>query len=600
MAEQTPSKVQTFLLRKFRGLIEGTDPVNIEDAQLESCQNFYPHRGELIPRNGSAPVSGFAYGSAISGLFGYNNSGTWTLIFGHSSGLGKLDGDTMTGITTGSDVGTLSVGTRPWHFKQYKNVIYAINPSDGRLLRNDTFVTRRAGISAPDSAPTIDEGAAGDLEAGDYYAVYTFYNSTTGEESDVSPVSSGLTLGASKKIDWSNLDTSTNPQVDSRRLYRTIKGQEGTYYLVATIGNIESTYDDENVEQADMGAAAPDDNGAPPTGLVAMELFNERMWVTDGTYCYYSQFGLPESYGTFAFLPVNIEDGYDVVGLKSFGDRLIIGKGNAMHYLTGTDDLSFSMRVLTDKHGCHSAKSMAVAEGLMFWFGGDNFYQSDGNGVVAAGDNDVRDTVDSIDPTYYHLVWGEVDPTKSIYICGVPANGDSKVNTVMFYDYRTGDWSKHTYNASFGAPTAITSFNDGNAEVLYISPSAQTGHVFKMDSGNLDGTYEIEYVARTKRYGFGADDRMKFFKEIQVLFHTTQQAEDCTVTIYKEDTVAAQDSLSINTYGGNQWKRIPLANNGNPGTFLSFQIAYTGQPVLKILGMGFKVVNLQRQAPWLS
>ena len=58
---------------------------------------------------------------------------------------------------------------------------------------------------------------------------------------------------------------------------------------------------------------------------------------------------------------------------------------------------------------------MKTAEGLAFWFGGENFYMTDGNNVKAIGDKNIRNLVDGIDASYYHLVSGAIVDSKSWY-----------------------------------------------------------------------------------------------------------------------------------------------------------------------------------------
>jgi hypothetical protein len=452
-------------------------------------------------------------------------------------------------------------------------------------------------LSPPSTAPTIAQGAAGDLEAGNYYGVYTFYNSTTRQESDYSPVSTVLALAADKKINWSTMDVSTQAQVDSRRLYRTWVGQEGQYFHVATLSNnIDSTYSGENTIQDDMGAAASTKNGVPPTNPTTMEIFQERMWISDGLDLYFSEIGLMESFGSRNFLYVKPDDGHRIIGLKAFSERLLIGKRNALHYLTGTDQVSFQLRTLSDRHGVASHHSMVVSEGSCFWYGGDNFYATDGNVVSAIGDVDIRAYVDGISQAYAGYVQGAVNEKLGFAYWIIPYNSATP-NLVLAYNYKSGDWSVFDYNATIGTPQVFGDYYDENdAHVIYTTLGSVTGVVYEFISSAADddGT-AIACVARGKSHGYESDDTLKFMHNVQVMLSTSQQAEDLTLTLYKDDIAASQDTFSLNTYGGYLWKRASLANNGELGTFLDLKLEYTGDADIELAGLGFEIVDTGRR-----
>src|SRR5690606_37278713 len=77
---------------------------------------------------------------------------------------------------------------------------------------------------------------------GVYTYAYTFYNSAEGRESKPSPLTNELTL-VNGQVEISNLQVSTDPQIDKKRIYR-IGGNYTTFALVAEINNELTTYVD--------------------------------------------------------------------------------------------------------------------------------------------------------------------------------------------------------------------------------------------------------------------------------------------------------------------------------------------------------------------
>ena len=592
-----PATVKPFILRGFNGR-NGASPENIKETQFQTLQNWYTKNNVLVPRAGMAPLTNIAYGGEkITGLFFYSPSySSYKLIAACADSIAVKDGSTFSALPSTSGT-TITDADTLWVAKQYKNTLYLVRPDLGVVMRCDGTTVGDVGIAAPGTAATGAEGAAGALEAGDYEFVVTFYNTVTGAESDPSPVGT-VTVGASKSIDYSAIPVSTNPQVNARKIYRSLIDQAGEWFHVATISdNVTTTYSSEDLELDEMGFPAEAVHGIPPTGIKNLTTHQERMWYHDGRFLYYSEIGLPESVRATSSLDINADDGYLMTGLISFGETLLVMKQNAIYYVSGSDEQSFIKRVLHDKHGCASAASVAISENLCFWFGGDNFYISDGAKVEAIGTEEVQDIVSSISASDYGLVTGETNPEEGWYMVSIPSSG--AVSYWLVYCYRTGDWFTFSFQSS-KTPTFISRVPDENGNtVLYCALENDDGLVYTFLSGVDDAGTSIVYTLKSKNYGFGTEDTMKFMKDIQLLINTTGVAEDITVSLYADDSLVAKDTASFNTFGNKMWKRIPLANNGDLGTFMSLGVTYTGDSNFFIMGLGFKIVDTGRQVPVL-
>lgn len=585
------------------GLNQGVDPTDIKDTEFQALRNFYPWQKRLIKRKGYSAVSGPNTGNRFhedtTGGFAYKtNVGTWTPIVGGQTTIGKLNGSSLETIPH-VDGTTFTSSDEPWSFSQYKDIIYATRKDVTDLIRCDGATIGSAGIAAPSTAPTISQGGAGNLDAGDYIAVVTFYNSTTGAESDPSDVSATLTLGASKEINWTNIPVSTNPQVDSRRLYRTLVDQQGVYYLVDEISdNFTTTYTDNVIETA-LGVDASFDNGLPPTGLYYNATWQERLWATDETDLFYSELTLPESFSAFSFLQISPDDGHKIKGILPFGDKLIVGKTNKTYIVSGVD--RFEVQSLSNAHGVFSHHSMKATEGSAYWFGGDNFYRSDGNAVKGIGDVKVRDLVDGIDLTYASRMVAAIDSKRGWYMCLVPSNGGSVPDKMVVYNYRDDSWTIMDWSMADlddGSPSWIADFFDATGAALVYSnmQGGDEDRLFQLFDGLSDDGRDITAEFTTKSFGYDKEDIVKFMKDISV--QATIADQDAVVTLLKDDNVVSD--LGAKTYslsGGNLWKRVPLANNGDPAVSMALKFAVTGKKDIEVLGITFKIVDLERTVP---
>lgn len=584
------------------GLNVGADPTDIEDNEFSSLINWYPWAKRLKRRAGTSRVSGEAYGYAedITGAYAYKTgTGVWTLLVGGQSSLGYLSGASLVQM---SNIGSaIASNYYPWSMKQYKNVVYATRFGCTSVLRTEANYVADAGISAPGSAPTLADGGAGNLEAGDYIGVVTFYNSDSGAESDPSDNSSTLTLGASKQIAWSGIPTSTNPQVNARRLYRTMHDQEGEYYFVAQINDNTSTTYTDNAIQSELGVQASFENGLPPGNILYLEIFSERLWATDGTNLYFSAFGLPESFYALDFLQINPDDGHKMSGLLNYGDRLLVGKTNGLHYLTGTDASTFQLQTISDRHGVYSHHSMKAAEGFAFWFGGDNFYQTDGNVVRAIGDIKIRDIVDSIDSSNYHLIQSIINPKENWYATIIPYGG-SDPDLMVVYNYKDETWTTFEWKQgddTYGCPQIIADFFDSAGQHIFYGNlgGGDEDAIFKFfdSTANSDLDKNIECEAITKFFGTDSPESLKFMRQVGV--QGTIVADYLTASLLGDNNVVKSGPVDVYMYGGRNWKRFPLANNGNCDTILAVKLEYDGQPELEILGISFDVIDTGRRVP---
>lgn len=88
-----------------------------------------------------------------------------------------------------------------------------------------------AGLDPPTTASTLADGGAGALVAGTFYG-YVRYVDAEGNPSNPSPVSAALVLGASKKISWSGIPTTSDTKVVKKQLLRNTTGQASTFYVV--------------------------------------------------------------------------------------------------------------------------------------------------------------------------------------------------------------------------------------------------------------------------------------------------------------------------------------------------------------------------------
>lgn len=583
------------------GLNEGQPLSSINPNEQTVLRNMYPFGRKLVRRGGVRLITTDGnWDENIFSMFPLKTSaGDWTMLVGGATKLGKLDGDTISDLPSSLSIPSQST---QWQWFQYKDYAYTFREGQTDLLRADATSWYTAGMAAPSVPPVIADGGSGNLTAANYYGVFTFYNEDTGIESNPSPASLVLALGASKMIDWSSVQVSSNPFVQSRRLYRTLPNQVGEYFYVGTIAdNFSTTYADENVIIADMGRAVSFDNGLPPTRIKTGCIWRERFFASDGTDLYFSEYLLPECFGDESILAIFPDDGHQIRGVYAFGDRLIIGKTNKMHYLVGADANSFNVLTLSDAHGCMSQSSMKSAEGLLFWYGtGNNFYKTDGNNVVEISTIKMRDTLDLIPDDLAEQVVAAIDPALSQYIVSIPIDSTGYNYKVLVYNWKTDSWTTYDHGDSgnLKAPQYLADYYDENLEHILYS-THYDGNIYQYADPDHETDFEseshIECEVVSRADDYGAPGYRKFFRELWVNIPRVVGATATLSAFYDEATSASYTRTASLDIADAAWKAFKLPTHDHPATLLRFGFKYEGLDHVSIDGFHAEVGILERR-----
>lgn len=570
-------------------LNEGRAPSELEPGEYAAISNFYQFGSKLRRRGGMRRLTDSPFTSAITGLVFYAPEilppGGVDMIVAGPTGFGRLVGSSIAAIPNQTGF-SIPSSTRRWTLLQYKNICYGIRAGAG-LIRSDGTYVGPAGIAAPTTAPTLADGGAGAIPAASFKGVYTFYNSKTDMESNPSPVSNTLALGANKKIDWSGIAVSSNVQVTSRRIYRSLPDQSGEYFLVAEIANNSATtFIGDNTLAQDLDRAVSHVNGTPPAGLLFGAVWKERLLTSNGKDLFHSEDGLIEAFDPDAIIPVFPDDGHEIRAIHAYGDRLVIGKTNKVHYLVGSDPDTFALLTLTDRHGCISHHSMQSAEGYLFWLGLDNVYRSDGNSVVGIASVKLRDTIEGLDDAAARDAVATVNPTLGWYILTIPGH------VQLIYNYRTDVWTK--------VPTAesihmLGDFFDANlAQELYVGDD--DGHVYRFHDtaygrddtpSALGGAITATFDSRA----FGAEAATKHIVEYASLL-APRYAEQITLAIVSEGAVVKSRAVSLDFEP--RWKLYSLSTRHQAKAMSQLRVTYTGAAAIELEGFALDISPLGR------
>lgn len=569
---------------------DGLPATHIADNEAAFAYNFYPF-GRLIRRHGVKRLSTTPHTEALTGSFAYRDrDGNWTVVVGGPTGLAKLSGTGFTPLA-----GTaVAASNLPWDFFQYKNVGYGFRSGAGmRRFDADTF--DQAGLAAPLVAPVIVAGGAGAVEAGNYYGVYTDYNTITGAESNPSPKSPLVTSGGAAGLGWTSILASSNGQVNARRLYRTLPDQIGEYFFVATItDNFTTSYQDQ-ITIDELGPTVSFDNGVPPTGLLFGDKWKDRVFASDGFDVFYSEFGLPEAFASDSIINVLREDGGEVRSVRAWGSRLVVGKTNAVYYLTTSGPRTFARETLADRYGSFSQGTMKVVEGNLIWFTGDNFARSDGNKPTLIATSKIRQILDGISVSDKRLATAEIYSRYGLYLCSVPQFGSENNLLTLCYNYKSDAWTVFDHPDMDGsAPSNLAQvYDEDYGQKLYAS-FGSSGHLYEYlaDGCGLDDGTPISARWKSKAWSFKYPGLLNALKRL--FLQCTSNGQTITLTVYRNLSTQVSKFRNVTLSKPDPWKVFNLSTINEPAGLLQIGIEYNGEDEFELSAVAMEVLHLAR------
>ncbi len=312
----------------------------ILDNESPDCLNVSFENGAVASRQGYAKLNATAIGSFVGdGLYTRRTrTGGETMIAFAGGSAWTWDSTTFTTIGSAQSVFTAGVRVAT---TQYENHMFIGNGGVIPYKWNGTDFTRH-GVYPPTTTATVATAATGQVlsAAGTYMYKVTFVN-TQLVESDLGPAVTFNTASSHNALLTSIPVAPQSWGVSSRYIYRTVNGGSAYKRLATLSDNTTTTYED-GIADADLGAAAPTDNGVPPKYSTCAYLQN-RLWVNDPdnpNLVWYSDSGEPYTFGSTNFVKIGDDAGDTVVGLWVYENSVVVGCKNSIHiiYLVDPDD----------------------------------------------------------------------------------------------------------------------------------------------------------------------------------------------------------------------------------------------------------------------
>ena len=427
-------------------------------------------------------------------------------------------------------------------------------------IADNGTTTKTWGIDPPGGSPTVAISAeSGDLSAGEYSYVYTFYDGTTGSESDPSPACAVISASDGDAIDLTNIETSGDSRVTSRRLYRTI-ADGGTRYLVATIpDNVVREHTDYTPDE-DLSIPVITDQGVPPSGDIVIASKNTMFMAGDTNYrnrLYFCIGDNPDNWPTLYFITA----GYSGVKIQNACDlegKIYLITQIGVVGLEGTTPDSYITHNTKAGIGTYCRWSPAVVNGGIYYLARDGVYKFDG--VKATKISVAIDRIFEDSPTsLYSVINRDQAPDVCIGACFsnryyliVPLKDitGTTANKLLEYYPSEDQWRliDTSLNDIFGDDARNVLYGSARTEFSSGAPTSTVYSLLDSDSGS---TYDTpDPVITTKCFDITASPQHPI-AEIEVTYGIkARRATD--VAFVKEYRIDADGTWSFTFYLDNE------------------------------------------------
>lgn len=201
---------------------------------------------------------------------------------------------------------------------------------------------------------------------------YTYYDSLNGVESPPNNISVAIQIAAGTEVNLSGFMDSTNPAVDTIRLYRL--GADTTVpILVASLASPGTTTYTDNTPTLDAPGNVLESLNffPPPVGLQNLTLAYGTLFGTIGNQLYFNLPGQPDYWPPAQFIQFE----YELTGILLCPDGLLVCSDRNVNILTGQNPSNFNSIPICQEHGSLSHKSGKVAGNFPVWVSSDGICQ---------------------------------------------------------------------------------------------------------------------------------------------------------------------------------------------------------------------------------
>ncbi len=208
----------------------------------------------------------------------------------------------------------------------------------------------------------------------------------------------------------------------------------------------------------------------------------------------FSEQGEPEYYPSINSFHAGRDEGGKITGMKSAGKELIVSSDRSLSsvYTTGNDYTPYGIRHTNSPVGCTAPRSMVVANGTLFFWGGNGFYAFGNNTAVNISEPALGAIQLDMQQDLLNYICGCYHDEKIIW--AVPYDDEEYLDTLLIYDLKTKEWDVSWKTFQIIDLQSVVDSATGCRYLLFSQKSggSYSVHYFDWDLYN-DGAYNADY-----------------------------------------------------------------------------------------------------------
>lgn len=361
-----------------------------------------------------------------------------------------------------------------------------------------------------------------------------------------------------QKVTLSAIPTSSDSQVDQRRIYRTQPG--GTaYYLVATINDNTTTSFVDNVPDGLLGIDMSEANDIAPLGKF-VEWFDDRLWIGDAdeNIVYYSKTNIPDAFDTDnKYVSVRRGESDDTLtGLIDYKSYLYAFKRKSIYMIRKKTSAYYGRYEVCDDFGCIAPWSLLSVFGLLTFVSDRGWEIFNGcQAYTILWSLPLKKTLATIDKSgsKLDLIIASPNRAKNEIWLSIPdrTGGESAITCVVNY------FKNAFYTFSFNkTPSCFMEARDSNKELkTYVG--SRDASLYEAESGTRDGLGPIDSYVRLSWLTF------PIYSQVRFVEYEYECPTDKTLTVdyyinFDKDSFATKTLTGATPTATDQSIRLPI------------------------------------------
>ena len=289
----------------------------------------------------------------------------------------------------------------------------------------------------------------------------------------------------------SSIPTSSDGQVNQRKIYRTTSGGSQFYWLATINDNTTATFVD-NIPDLELGEEMEEDHDIAPNGKFST-WWDNCLWIAQDDIVYYSQYGFPEHFHLASrYITVEKGDPNDIItGLIAFKDSLYVFRKKSI-YVIQANSYGYGIYLVENHTGCRAPWSIVEVNNNLVFISDRGIEVFNGTDCYPMALSDkIERTMRTIDASKYDYISATLVRDKYEVWFSIPDRTSGSAITVV-YNYI---YNQFYYFTFYKTPSCLVTAENSSG-TLVTKMGTRDGYLCLCESTYRDNTTAITATYR--------------------------------------------------------------------------------------------------------